>query len=138
MPHIRGIDHVAFAARDLEATCAFYDRLFGADTHLDYVPDGKSLVRQIALGGALLSIHQAGNGLELVARHPTVGAAYICLRWSGDIGSAENLLRAHGIPIVHGPSRRRTADGLSAHSIYFRDPDGNLLELIAADENGAG
>jgi catechol 2,3-dioxygenase-like lactoylglutathione lyase family enzyme len=50
-----GGTHVAFAAHDLEATCAFYDRLFGARTHLDYAPHGKSLVRQIALGGALLT-----------------------------------------------------------------------------------
>jgi catechol 2,3-dioxygenase-like lactoylglutathione lyase family enzyme len=138
MPHILGIDHVAFAAHDLEATCAFYDRLFGARTHLDYAPDGKSLVRQIALGGALLSIHQAGNGLELVARQPTVGGADICLRWSGNIESAIDLLRAHEITIVDGPSRRRTADGLPALSIYFRDLDGNLLELMAADGNTAG
>jgi site-specific recombinase XerD len=55
-------------------TCAFYDRLFGARTHLEYALDGKSLVRQIAVGGALLSIHQAGNGLEVVARHPAVGS----------------------------------------------------------------
>jgi catechol 2,3-dioxygenase-like lactoylglutathione lyase family enzyme len=72
---ILGIDHIAFTAADLEATCAFYDRLFGARTHLDYAPDGKSLVRQIALGGALLSIYQVGNGLALVARHPTVRGA---------------------------------------------------------------
>jgi len=133
MQRILGIDHVAFAAADLEATYAFYDMLFGTRTHLDYAPDGKSLVRQIALGGALLSIHQAGNGLALVARYPTVGGADICLRWSGSIESAMDLLRAHEIPIVDGPSRRRTADGLPAHSIYFRDPDGNLLELMAAD-----
>lgn len=57
MADILGIDHVAFAAADLEATCAFYDSLFGARTHLDYAPNRKSLVRQIALGGALLSIH---------------------------------------------------------------------------------
>lgn len=138
MPHILGIDHVAFTAQDLEAACAFYDRLFGARTHLDYAPDGKSLVRQIALGGALLSIHQAGNGLELVARQPTVGGADICLRWSGSIESAANLLRAHAIPIIDGPSRRRTADGLPAQSIYFRDPDGNLLELMAVDTKAAG
>ena len=68
MPHILGIDHVAFAARDLEETCGFYDRLFGARVHLDHASNGKSLVRQISVGGALLSIHQAGNGLELVAR----------------------------------------------------------------------
>ena len=128
-----GIDHIAFAAADLEATCAFYDRLFGVRTHLDYAPDGTSLVRQIALGGALLSIHQAGNGLALVARHPTVGGADICLRWSGHIETAMDLPRAHAIPIIDGPSRRCTADGLQALSIYFRDPDGNLLELMAAD-----
>ena len=133
MPHVLGIDHVAFAAQDLEATCAFYDRLFGARTHLDYAPQGKSLVRQIAVGGALLSIHQAGNGLELVARVPMVGSADICLRWSGGIETAVTLLREHGIPIADGPSRRQTADGLAAHSIYFRDPDGNLLELMAED-----
>ncbi len=133
MADILGIDHVAFAAADLEATCAFYDRLFGARTHLDYAPNGKSLVRQIALGGALLSIHQAGNGHQLVARQPTVGGADICLRWSGSVESAADLLRAHQITIIDGPSRRRTADGLPALSIYFRDPDGNLLELMAAD-----
>jgi catechol 2,3-dioxygenase-like lactoylglutathione lyase family enzyme len=137
MPHILGIDHIAFAARDLEASCAFYDRLFGARTHLDYAPEGASLVRQIALGGALLSIHQAGNGLDLVATHPTVGGADICLRWSGTIDTAAELLHRHGIAIVDGPSRRRTADGVPARSVYFRDPDGNLLELMAADA-GAG
>src|ERR1700733_11758884 len=60
---------------------AFYDRPFGARTHLDYAPESASHVPQIALGGALLSIHQAGNGLDLVATHPTVGGADICLRW---------------------------------------------------------
>lgn len=138
MPGILGIDHVAFAAHDLEATCAFYDRLFGARTHSDYAPAGKSLVRQIGLGGALLSIHQAGNGLELVARQPNAGGADICLRWSGNIESAMDLLRAHEITIVDGPSPRRTADGLPALSIYFRDLDGNLLELMAADGNPSG
>ena len=133
MTHVLGIDHVAFAAADLEATCAFYDKLFGARTHLEYAPDGKALVRQIALGGALLSIHQAGNGMTLVAKRPTVGSADICLRWQGGIDSAIALLKAHAIPIFEGPAARRTADGLPSQSVYFLDPDGNLLELMAAD-----
>jgi catechol 2,3-dioxygenase-like lactoylglutathione lyase family enzyme len=137
MPHVLGIDHVAFAAANLEATCALYDRLLGARTRLDHAPDGRSLVRQIAVGGALLSIHQAGNGLELVARQPTVGGAGLSLRWSGSIESALDLLREHGLPVIDGPSRLRTADGLPALSIYFRDPDGNLLELTGADGTAA-
>jgi catechol 2,3-dioxygenase-like lactoylglutathione lyase family enzyme len=64
MPHVLGIDHIAFATADLEATYAFYDRLFGARIHLDYAPDGRSLVRQIAVGGALLSIHQRAMALN--------------------------------------------------------------------------
>jgi catechol 2,3-dioxygenase-like lactoylglutathione lyase family enzyme len=133
MPHVLGIDHIAITATDLEATCAFYDRLFGARTHLEHASNGKTLVRQIALGDALLSVHQAGNGLTLVAGQPTIGAGDICPRWSGDIESASALLRENLIEIVDGPSRRRTADGRPSHSVYFRDPDGNLVELMAAD-----
>jgi catechol 2,3-dioxygenase-like lactoylglutathione lyase family enzyme len=90
-------------------------------------------VRQIALGGTALSIHQAGNGVALVAKQPTVGAADICFSWEGTIESAAALLREHGIKIIDGPSRRRTAAGRPSQSVYFRDLDDNLLELMAAD-----
>ena len=64
---------------------------------------------------------------------PVVRGADRCLRWSGSIKSAADLLREHGRPKVDGPSRRRTTDRLPALSIDFRDPDGNLPELMAAD-----
>ena len=71
MAPVTGIDHVVINAADLEATCAFYDRLFGITTHAEYTKDAKVLVRQVSIGGAMLSIHQRGNGVELVAKHPT-------------------------------------------------------------------
>lgn len=129
-----GIDHVAITVTDLEACCAFYARLFGAEIINEYAPDGKPAVRVIIIGsGARLSIHQAGNGVDLVAARPTPGSADICFRWRGAIKQAEVHLTDHGIEIVDGPSPRRTIDGLAAHSVYFRDPDGNLIELMAAD-----
>ena len=133
MTPVTGIDHVVVNATDLEATCAFYDRLFGITTHAEYAKDGKVLVRQVAIGGAVLSIHQQGNGVELVAQHPTVGGGDICFRWDGDIQSAIDLLKRYGIAIIAGPARRRTADGKPSKSVYFRDIDDNLLELMAAD-----
>ena len=133
MAPVSGIDHVVINATDLEATCAFYDRLFGITTHAEYAKDGKVLVRQVAIGGAVLSIHQQGNGVELVAQHPTVGGGDICFRWDGDIQSAIDLLKRNGIKIIAGPARRRTADGKPSKSVYFRDIDDNLLELMAAD-----
>ena len=131
---INGIDHVVINAADLEATCAFYNRLFGITTHGEYkTKDGKVLVRQVAIGGAVLSIHQIGNGVELVARHPAVGGGDICLRWDDTIQSAIDLLTRNGIKIIEGPARRRTADGKPSKSVYFRDLDENLMELMAAD-----
>lgn len=135
MASIKGFDHVAVTVADMETTCRWYGELFGAQPVEEHAVAGRVLVRQIAIGDALLSVHQSGNGVELVAKRPTVGAADICLRWDGAIESAVALLREHGIEIIEGPTPRRTADGLPSSSVFFRDPDGNLLELMAADSS---
>jgi catechol 2,3-dioxygenase-like lactoylglutathione lyase family enzyme len=131
-----GIDHITITVSDLAATCAFYDKLFGAEQTAQYPSSGPAVIRQIIMGGALLSIHQAESGFDnpLVAKRATVGSADFCFRWASSLESAVALLREHGIEMIGDPSPGRTADGrLPAHSIYFRDPDGNLLELKAAD-----
>ena len=90
MAPVSGIDHVVINATDLEATCAFYDRLFGIRTHAEYAKDGKVLVRQVAIGGAVLSIHQQGNGVELVAEDSLE-------RGLEPDRSAHDLVEHHGI-----------------------------------------
>jgi catechol 2,3-dioxygenase-like lactoylglutathione lyase family enzyme len=100
---------------------------------VNHAPHGKTLVRQIALGGALLSVHQAGNGIELAAKKPTIGSADICFRWDGSIASAVAMLNERGVEIIEGPVPRRTADGLPSQSVYFRDLDANLIELMATE-----
>ena len=104
MASIKGFDHVAVTVADMETTCRWYGELFGAQPVEEHAVAGRVLVRQIAIGGALLSVHQSGNGVELVAKRPTVGAADICLRWDGAIESAVALLREHGIEIIEGPT----------------------------------
>jgi len=133
MDLISGFDHVAITVADIELTCAFYAKLFGARRVAEYARAGKVLVRQIAVGSAVLSIHQLGNGINLAAIRPTPGSADFCLRWNDSIASAAKLLRDHEIPIVEGPCARRTSEGLPSMSVYFSDPDGNLVELMAAD-----
>jgi catechol 2,3-dioxygenase-like lactoylglutathione lyase family enzyme len=137
MTGILGIDHVAMTVNDLQATCVFYDDLFGAEVVAEHVIDGKVLVRQLALGGAVLSVHQCGNGVALVAKCPTVGAADLCFRWSGSMAELLERLQRKGIAIIDGPSARTTADRLPSHSIFFRDIDGNLIELMTSDHPSA-
>ena len=130
---IGGLDHVAITVADIDVSCRFYHDLFGAQQVFDYSIAGKPAVRQISLGQSRLSVHQSGNGILLVAKRPTTGSADICMRWTGTIESAVALLQEHGVEIIDGPSPRETADGLASQSVYFRDPDGNLLELMAAN-----
>ena len=134
MTQLSRIDHVAITVADVDATCAYYDRLFSAQVVRDHKPAGQTTVRIIKIGGGVqLSVHQAGNGVELVAARPTPGSADLCFGWDGTIEEAAAHLRAHGVTIVDGPSPRVTCDGRPSKSVYFKDPDGNLIELMAAD-----
>jgi catechol 2,3-dioxygenase-like lactoylglutathione lyase family enzyme len=125
-------DHLAITVSDIERTTAFYVKLFGARTGKEYAPQGKVLHRQLFIGGAKMNLHQHGNGVELVADKPTPGAVDVCFRWDQPIETVVALLARHGIPITDGPSPRQFSDGRDSVSVYFRDPDGNLVELMAA------
>jgi catechol 2,3-dioxygenase-like lactoylglutathione lyase family enzyme len=61
------------------------------------------------------------------------GNCDICLRWAGPIADAIAHLERHGVEVETGPVRRPGAAG-EGSSVYFRDPDGSLLELISYDE----
>jgi catechol 2,3-dioxygenase-like lactoylglutathione lyase family enzyme len=128
---IEQFDHVSITVADLDATCRFYARALDARVDADYKVDGRTTVRRVLVGKAVLNIHQQGNGVQLVARRPTPGSADLCFRWSGTIESAVEHLQARNIPIIEGPSPRITSDGRPSQSVYFTDPDGNLLELMA-------
>ena len=127
---IRGIDHVAITVADLDAICAFYERVLGARVEETYEIGGRIAVKRVAFGQAILNIHQQGNGVDLVARQPTPGSVDICFRWHGGIDAARALLESRGVTVIEGPVARTSADGITGSSVYFRDPDGNLVELL--------
>ena len=64
---------------------------------------------------------------------PAVSAADFCLEWQGTVEEIVALLERNGIPIEAGPGPRTCARGTST-SVYFRDPDGNLVEFTVYGE----
>jgi catechol 2,3-dioxygenase-like lactoylglutathione lyase family enzyme len=60
------------------------------------------------------------------------GNSDLCFVWSGTPAEAVAHLEAHGVEVIEGPVPRRGGAG-EGTSVYFRDPDGSLLELIAYD-----
>lgn len=128
---ICGIDHVAITVADLNATCEFYVHVLGARVEEAYEIGGRIAVKRVAFGQAILNIHQQGNAVDLVARQPMPGSTDICFRWDGAIDAAKAQLESRGVTVIEGPVARTSADGMPGQSVYFRDPDGNLVELLA-------
>ena len=58
------------------------------------------------------------------------GNSDLCFRWPGTAEEAAAHLAAHGVEVEEGPVERQGAAGRGL-SVYFRDPDGSLLELIS-------
>jgi len=131
---VRGLDHVAITVADVERTLAFYRRALGAVVlYEDLWRAGRIPVVILQLGASRLSVHGAAQPAKPHARAPTAGSADLCFRWDGPLDAAAAQLAAAGVAVEEGPVPRPAADGKAGASLYFRDPDGNLLELLSTD-----
>lgn len=131
---IRHIDHVAITVADIEVTIAFYRDVLGAEVlFYDLWREGRIPVVLLQLGGSRLSVHAASGPAKPHAQAPTPGSADLCFRWDAPIDAALALLEHHGVAVIEGPVPRPAADGAVGQSVYFRDPDGNLLELLTTE-----
>ncbi len=132
---IKGFDHYAITVADMEATIAFYRNVLGAEILWEKQwREGKMPVISMQLGANRMNVHQAKAPAAPHAHKPTPGSADLCFRWEGPIAAAAAMLEKNGVAVIEGPAPRPAADGIWGQSVYFRDPDGNLLELLSTFE----
>ena len=118
-------DHCVVHVSDWERSNTFYRDVVGAEV----VSRGKGWAYR--LGGVQLNLHGPGLDPQPVAKHPVQpGNSDLCFAWAGPIADAISHLRERSIEIVEGPVPRHGAQGKGT-SVYFRDPDGSLLEFIS-------
>jgi catechol 2,3-dioxygenase-like lactoylglutathione lyase family enzyme len=123
-----GFDHCVIHVSDRARSNAFYRDVLGAELIGD--PEGIAMYR---FGDQQLNVHGPGPAPEPVARIPVPpGGSDLCFRWPGPIAGAIEYLSSHDIEIELGPVARVGAGG-EGISVYFRDPDGSLLEFISYD-----
>jgi catechol 2,3-dioxygenase-like lactoylglutathione lyase family enzyme len=119
------LDHVVIAVSEWERSNAFYRDVLGADV----LPRGAGFAYRF--GEQQLNVHGPGGDPYPVAAEPVrPGNSDLCFVWDGAIDGAIEHLRARGVDIEEGPVERPGARGHGT-SVYFRDPDGSLLELIS-------
>ena len=120
---VQRIDHVVLPVADVDRTLAFYERVLG----MTPVSFGEGR-RALAFGDQKLNLHQAGREFEPKALRPTPGAIDLCLTTDVPLEEVAVHLRAESVVIEHGPVDKIGARG-PLRSLYFRDPDGNLIEV---------
>jgi catechol 2,3-dioxygenase-like lactoylglutathione lyase family enzyme len=134
---IRSIDHIALPTSDCAALIEFYRRLGFTVVGESEWRDGSQPFVSLALADVKINLHdpKLWQNERFTLRGPTArpGCGDLCFVWAGTVAEATAIVVAAGGEVVTGPVERiggRNRGTVSGQSIYTRDPDGNLVELI--------
>jgi catechol 2,3-dioxygenase-like lactoylglutathione lyase family enzyme len=120
------LDHVVIAVSDFERSNRFYAEVLGAE--VVELRRGRYAYR---FGDQQLNVHSPESTLAQPrsSQPARPGASDLCFVWPGRADELQEHLWRHGVEVELGPLEREGVRGTGS-SVYFRDPDGNLLELI--------
>jgi catechol 2,3-dioxygenase-like lactoylglutathione lyase family enzyme len=121
--NIDSLDHLVLTVQDIDASIAFYSAAMGMRPV--FFGAGR---RALTFGSMKINLHQQGKEFEPKAQRPTAGSADLCFITSVPLQQVVEHLGNCKVPILEGPVQRTGATG-SILSVYFRDPDGNLIEV---------
>ena len=117
------LDHLVLTVRNIDTTCTFYSNVLGME-----VVTFENGRKALSLGSQKINLHETGKEFEPKAYRPTPGSADLCFTTTTHIDEVVKRLELSKIRILEGPVKRTGALGPMI-SVYFRDPDLNLIEV---------
>ena len=121
---IERIDHLVLTVRDIEASIAFYTRVLGVEAVT--FAGGR---RALSFGQQKINLQTLG---QEVRNHACIGSGDLCLITKWEVQEILDHLKQQNIAVVEGPVAKSGALG-PITSVYFNDPDGNLIEVSRYD-----
>jgi catechol 2,3-dioxygenase-like lactoylglutathione lyase family enzyme len=125
---VSALDHIVLNVADVERAVRFYTEVLGmGPERLDLWRAGQVSFPSVRINeGTIIDLFP---GTELAGgAHVRNNVNHFCLVMEGDLELAIGELERHGVVIERGLAKRWGARG-DGQAIYFRDPDGNLIEL---------
>ncbi|NEQ55689.1 MAG: VOC family protein [Leptolyngbya sp. SIO3F4] len=120
---ISSIDHIVMTVKSIDVTCEFYSHTLGMDV-ISFGTGRKAL----SFGTQKINLHEVGKEFEPKAHRPTPGSLDLCLITETPITQVLDHLASVNVEVLEGPIERTGAMG-AIISLYFRDPDQNLIEI---------
>ncbi len=122
---VTAIDHLVLTVRDIDAAVDFYARALGVEAAS--FAGGR---RALQIGAQKINLQTLG---QEVRNHACIGSGDVCLLTEAKLADVVARLTGEGIAIVEGPVQKTGARG-PFMSVYFNDPDGNLIEVSSYAE----
>ena len=121
---IRSIDYTVIFVRQMPAMREFYGTTLGFPLHKELGPKWV----EFRVGSNVLALAERGGRFNDPA--PPVGVLSLQLAFRvapGEVAGCAAALQERGVTIVDGP----TDQPFGHRTLFFRDPDGNVLEIYA-------
>ncbi len=119
---IERINHLVLTVKDIDETCNFYKDIFGME-----VEDFSARKKVLKFGSQMLTLHQKRRGFLPDGEETAPGPIDICFTVTDSVEQVKTELENKKIQI-QGIAERRGQMG-KVTSIYFHDPDQNLIEV---------
>jgi len=117
------LDHLVLTVRNIETTCKFYSIVLAME-----VVTFENGRKALSFGSQKINLHEAGKEFEPKASRPNPGSADLCFTTTTPIDQVIRRIELSKVRILEGPVKRTGALG-QVISVYFRDPDLNLIEV---------
>ena len=121
-PTHRGLRHLALNVRHLDDMRRFYVELLGFA--VEWQPDPDNIY--LSSGIDNLALHRAATGAPAADAASPLDHLGLIVGEPDDVDRWAAFLESHGVTMDAAPRTHR--DG--ARSCYFRDPDGNRVQII--------